>query len=186
MADFLPAFKLVRKHEGNYVNHYLDRGGETYAGIARKFWPTWQGWAAIDKLKASGATLVANQLITEAEPFVQLFYNQLWNGHRFDLIQNQSIANLLFDWLVNSGTLAIRKTQEVLNAKFGGDGLLVDGNIGPKTALVINAAKADKLYAALWNERKGFYERIVERKPNQVAFLRGWMNRLNSYQYVAN
>lgn len=185
MADFLTAFKLVRKHEGNYVNHYLDRGGETYAGIARKFWPTWQGWAPIDALKANGARLVANQIISDAEPHVQLFYNQLWNSHRFDLIHNQSLANLLFDWMVNSGTLAIKKTQQILNDKFAGDGLIADGNIGPKTALVINAAKSEKLYAALWNERKAFYERIVENKPQQAVFMRGWMNRLNSYQYAA-
>jgi O-methyltransferase involved in polyketide biosynthesis len=32
--------------------------------------------------------------------------------------------------------------------------------------------------------RKEFYENIVKRNPSQKVFLKGWMNRLNDYNWV--
>jgi lysozyme family protein len=45
MADFLPAFERMIRDEGGYklVNVAGDRGGQTYAGIARKMNPDWAG-----------------------------------------------------------------------------------------------------------------------------------------------
>ena len=50
MADFLQAFESMIRNEGGYKLHSVegDRGGMTYAGIARNFHPNWPGWAAID------------------------------------------------------------------------------------------------------------------------------------------
>ena len=41
MADFLPAFEQMIRDEGGYTLHTIpgDRGGQTYAGIARNFNP---------------------------------------------------------------------------------------------------------------------------------------------------
>ena len=49
MAEFRPAFEKMIHNEGGYVNHTVagDRGGQTYAGIARKFHPDWQDWGLI-------------------------------------------------------------------------------------------------------------------------------------------
>ena len=46
MADFKVAFAKTIRFEGGYVNHKADKGGETYKGIARNFWPKWKGWAS--------------------------------------------------------------------------------------------------------------------------------------------
>ena len=47
MADFLPAYEAMIRNEGGYVLHDVpgDRGGMTYAGIARNMNPQWPGWA---------------------------------------------------------------------------------------------------------------------------------------------
>lgn len=44
MADFNEAFAATSMDEGGYANHCNDNGGETYAGISRKFWPGRNGW----------------------------------------------------------------------------------------------------------------------------------------------
>ncbi len=51
MADFDIAYRLTMKHEGGYANNKADRGGETYRGIARKFWSGWIGWPLVDDAK---------------------------------------------------------------------------------------------------------------------------------------
>ena len=56
MAKFSEAEKITCKNEGGYANNPSDNGGETYAGIARKFWPNWSGWAKIDAIKKQYGT----------------------------------------------------------------------------------------------------------------------------------
>ena len=41
MAEFSEAFTQTAAHEGGYSNDPLDRGGETYRGIARVHHPDW-------------------------------------------------------------------------------------------------------------------------------------------------
>ena len=45
MADFQPAFEKMIRNEGGYTLHNVasDRGGQTFAGIARNFHPNWPG-----------------------------------------------------------------------------------------------------------------------------------------------
>lgn len=49
-AEFLTAFERMIRNEGGYVLHTVadDKGGMTYAGIARNRWPNWAGWSVID------------------------------------------------------------------------------------------------------------------------------------------
>ena len=51
-ADFNIAYNPVRTFEGDWCNVPGDKGGETYAGIARAFFPDWPGWHFIDAAKA--------------------------------------------------------------------------------------------------------------------------------------
>ena len=48
MAKFQIAEAITGRNEGGYANNSADTGGETYAGIARNYWPKWQGWKYID------------------------------------------------------------------------------------------------------------------------------------------
>ena len=50
LANFESAFNRMIEDEGGYVLHEVpgDRGGMTYAGIARKMNPNWEGWQHID------------------------------------------------------------------------------------------------------------------------------------------
>jgi lysozyme family protein len=39
MTDFNQAFKITMNNEGGFSDNVNDRGGETWRGIARNFWP---------------------------------------------------------------------------------------------------------------------------------------------------
>ena len=51
MADFKTAYDRTSKFEGGYSNDEADRGGETFAGIARVYHENWLGWKIIDQYK---------------------------------------------------------------------------------------------------------------------------------------
>ena len=55
MSEFQPAFESMIVNEGGYklTNVSGDKGGMTYAGIARNRWPNWSGWPAMVTTKPS-------------------------------------------------------------------------------------------------------------------------------------
>ena len=71
MADFLQAFESMIRNEGGYKLHSVegDRGGMTYAGIARKRNPQWPGWAAIDRGEITYSDLTGNLFVLGGTTF---------------------------------------------------------------------------------------------------------------------
>lgn len=104
MADFVTAFALTMKNEGGYVHDPQDPGGETYKGIARRMNPKWDGWVDVDVLKKEKgfpANLDGNALLQEK---IKAFYEaNYWDRIRGDEIQNQDVAESIFDFAVNAG-----------------------------------------------------------------------------------
>ena len=66
MADFDLAYAPVAKWEGGWTHDSGDKGGETYAGIARAFFPDWPGWHFIDAAKAHPTGSIGRQLASRA------------------------------------------------------------------------------------------------------------------------
>jgi lysozyme family protein len=175
VADFLPAYNLVKKYEGYYVNNPLDRGGETYAGVARNFWPDWSGWPAIDAHKKKlGRAIKTNEKIPNMESHVTAFYQMLWNKNRFGEIADQAVANIAYDWFVNSGGTGIKGVQRVAGAR-------PDGVLGSDSLKAINSKNPAQLHDAIKTARINFYNDLVKRKPDQATFLKGWLARINSF-----
>ena len=95
MADFIPAFEKMLHDEGGYQLTDIpgDRGGQTYAGIARKPNPDWAGWQHIDRKDFGSAT-----------PLVREFYKtNFWDRIRGDDLTDQAIAETIFNFAVNTG-----------------------------------------------------------------------------------
>ncbi len=61
----------------------------------------------------------------------------------------------------------------------------VDGIVGAKTLAAINGADQKKLFDTLKIERYVFLNNIIKRRPDQVVFYNGWMNRLKAFRYTA-
>lgn len=114
MADFKPAFQKTAGHEGGYANDPDDTGKETYAGISRKWHPHWGGWAIVDAYKP----LRHNQRINnpKLEAAIEQFYKEkYWDVLNADEIEDQAIAERLFDFGVNAGySRSIRQIQSAL------------------------------------------------------------------------
>mgnify|MGYP006921402083 CR=1 FL=1 len=102
MAKFLIAHQITEQTEGGYVNDPDDNGGETYAGISRKFFPKWAGWSLVDSHKP----LKTNQKIKDGALTEQIhhFYKEnFWDKIGGDQMADQDLANQVYDMAVNSG-----------------------------------------------------------------------------------
>lgn len=162
MTDFSTAFESMIRNEGGYKLHTVsgDRGGMTYAGIARNAWPNWGGWRDIDHGEIPDTELVRE------------FYKvNFWDRVRGDDIADQQIARTVFDFAVNAGTgTAIKLAQIVV-------GVTPDGAIGPKSMAALNAMDSDKFKLAYALAKVARYRDIVARDRSQAKFLLGWINR---------
>lgn len=120
MAKFEIAYKKTGGWEGGWNHIKQDRGGETYKGIARNFFPRWAGWKIVDSRKP----LKHGQIINDSmlDNLVKQFYKtEFWDVVGGDLIEDQSIANTLYDFGVNAGQgRSISNIQRVLKLPITG------------------------------------------------------------------
>ena len=177
MSEFLPAYNAMIPHEcykddaGNIVawcNDSGDHGAETYAGIARHYWPTWEGWLILDSLdkKPYLNTLPA------LDNLVQRFYLlNFWQEMNLGGLTDQATASYLLDKGTNCGTgTAIRMLQRAL-------ALTDDGDCGPKTIAAANRAIPAILISTLRDAFRTHYQAIVAANPSQAKFLKSWLAR---------
>ena len=177
MANFKIAYDKTAKFEGGYANHPNDKGGETYKGIARNFFPKWKGWKVIDTLDKKDVkklnTILAND--TKMQEWVHLFYqDNFWSQIRGNEIQDQEVANNIYDFAVNSGvSRAIKYMQMVL-------GVEVDGKFGPVTLGKLNTFGAVTFVNKYKKERLDFLNKVVQNNPSQKTFMAGWTSRVQN------
>jgi lysozyme family protein len=178
MADFAKAYKRLEPNEGGYSNHPVDRGGETWKGVARNYHPTWLGWALIDgyKLNADFPGILYHS--SELEALVQDFYKKnFWAVCRLDKVSSQWLADNIFDAAVNCGTYAgavflQRAVNHVLDNR-----LEVDGRIGPLTINAAGVIDEEVLVNRYIDIRLNYHREIAKRNPSQKVFLLGWEKR---------
>jgi lysozyme family protein len=176
MAKFNLALLKVLSHEGGYVNDPDDLGGETYKGIARNSHSTWEGWEIIDKGK-KGPAFPANMIKhARLQQLVEQFYfDTFWKPLNAEQIQNQTSADSVFDFAVNSGlTTSARLVQSIVGAK-------IDGCVGEITLNKINSMDFGHFQAALTVAKMEYYMNIIRKRPTSKKFLLGWISRSLSF-----
>lgn len=174
--NFMKAYSHVRKWEGNYSHLVHDSGGETYAGITRKFNPDWEGWNELDEFKKSNE-VKWNTHIPEMEVFVKRYYYRKWKEGHYDKIKNFVVAAYLFDYS-NTGIIAIKHTKEILIEN--GYDVKANHKLDLKTVEAINKMNPIEFLAQLMTIRKEFYYNVTLKKPEMEIYLKGWMNRAES------
>ena len=172
MAQFINAFQKTIDHEGGYVNDPDDPGGETYKGVARKMHSKWEGWTTIDLLKRQPGFPANIDRDPEIREQVGTFYlNQFWNKIKGDDIQNQEIAESIFDFAVNAGVAtSAALAQLVIKAK-------TDGVIGPQSIAAITAFDPEHFLAAVTVAKIARYVSIVKKRPTSRKYFYGWILR---------
>jgi len=164
MADFNPAFEKMLHDEGGMQLTDIpgDRGGMTYAGIARNPNPQWPGWALVDRKEFGGP------LTSMVREFYRINY---WDRVRGDELRSQEIAETIFNFAVNTGTgVAIKLAQVIVGA-------VPDGGIGPKTVELLNQCTPQNFMASYALAKIGRYAAICNKDRGQSKFLLGWINR---------
>ena len=153
VATFEAAIGKVLEHEGGYVNHPADPGGETNFGISKRSYPS------VD---------IKNLTREQAK---EIYRNDYWTA-MYDRINNQRIATALFDFGVNAGTFrAVKILQKAINDVISGP-FVIDGHFGPATLAAVNACDSDKLLEKFTERRIDYYKSL-----NKPMFINGWVKR---------
>ena len=166
MADKNKLIPIIKRWEGGYSDNPNDRGGATNSGVTLAVYQSVYGK---NKTKNDLKKMTNDQ-------WDYIFTKLYWNKWKADEIKNQSIANILVDWIWMSGYGTIKKIQSLF-------GLTSDGIVGNKTISYINSHDQEEVFNKIWNRRKQFYESLVKNNPSQKVFLKGWMNRLNTFKF---
>ncbi len=172
MADFKKSLELVLKHEGGYVCDPSDPGGETYKGVARNMHSGWVGWQEIDLAKKEPgfpANLDRKTSLTER---IEDFYRvNFWSKIKGDDINNEVVAQAIFDFAVNAGT----STSASLAQKIAG--VAADGVIGPASVTAINNVDPELFIASFTVLKIARYIAIVKKRPESKKYFYGWVCR---------
>lgn len=190
MADFMAAQAILGKFEGGYANNPADRGGETYAGIARNYWPHWEGWKIIDEAKGSVKFPGILRDLPDLQAFVDQFYKtEFWDKLHCDEWP-QELATELYEQAVNRGVSAVvmdlQKLCNALNYNATTKGpyfedLPITGNFRELTKAAVNALMDNRALEHLvmgMNRMQGAaYINIAAGNKSQRIFTRGWLQR---------
>ena len=185
MAKFVSAFSRTMQFEGGYSNDPLDKGGETFRGISRRFNPSWLGWKVVDQKKKDVKALLKD---TKLDQLVSEFYKtNYWDVFEADNISDQKVAEELFDTGVNLGIQrAGTFLQQSLNA-LNRNGtlfpdLVVDGRHGPKSASalgrILGSGDGEIVWKILSVLKGNHYLEYMKQSPEQEAYARGWFKRV--------
>lgn len=146
--SFNNAIKVILRHEGGYVNHPTDPGGETNFGISKRAYPK----VDIKNLTVETATMIYNR--------------DYWGKILGDSLPAKADL-IVFDMAVNMGvSRAIKLLQEACGAT-------VDGLLGVKTLERANSLPNDALCSKLTQIRINYYAGL----PTFNTFGKGWVRR---------
>lgn len=163
-GNFEQSLALVLKHEGGWVDHPKDPGGETNMGVTKRTWEDWVGHpVAPGSLKALTVADVA-----------PLYKAKYWDKIRGDDLP-EGVDYAVFDYAVLAGPVrAARQLQQCV-------GVEADGVIGPKTVAATKSKNAVDLCACICDNRLAFLKNL----PTWATFGKGWGRRVAEVKKTA-
>jgi lysozyme family protein len=174
MANIEILSKIILQWEGGYQCFPEDMGNKNSEGIlvGTKYGVT-PGTYEQTFGKIPTADDIKNLTIEQFQIVLKKYY---WDRWKADEIENQSVANILVDFVWGSGSFGIVIPQGILK-------VVSDGVVGPKTIEALNSQNQAEFFQKVKDSRIEFVKNIVKRKPSQIKFLQGWLNRINSYVF---
>ena len=174
MADVNKLAPFILKWEGKFADDPDDRGGATNMGV------TISTWRQVGYDKDGDGDIDVNdlRLLTRDDVISRVLKPHYWDRWKADQITNQSIADILVDWVWSSGTWGIKIPQKILGVK-------QDGIVGAQTIAAINNWHNKKmLWTLIYRARVKFINDICKARKQNRKFKDGWFNRLNSMIYA--
>jgi len=147
--------------EGGFSNDPVDAGGETKYGISKRSYPNED---------------IKNLTVERA---IEIYTRDFWNPLKLSSIQDQTTANLVFRFSVQSGQYtSVKLLQESLNTFVPIiPSVLLDGNLGAKTLQAINNIRTIRLHDTFRVATCKYYLDIVLKRPSQEKYFKGWIKR---------
>lgn len=143
------AFEALIGHEGGYVDHPDDPGGETKFGLTKRSYPY------LD---------IPNVTLQQAK---DIYYNDFWHKAKCPLMPERLRFDV-FDTAVNAGpSVAIKLVQRAVGEE-------EDGIFGPKTAAAVAGMDPGQL-DRLFNAYRLLFLTDLKTFP---TFGRGWVRRV--------
>ena len=150
--NFDECLKMLLHHEGGYVNHPSDPGGETNLGVTKKVYQEWGGTKDMKDLTV--------------EDVAPIYKKNYWDRCNCDDLES-GVDWVVFDWAVNSGTgRSAKAIQKICGAS-------QDGAIGPKTLALIGKQNTQYVVEEFGKIRQDFYESL----KTFDTFGKGWTRR---------
>ena len=162
--NFNKCLEIILHHEGGYVNHPRDPGGETNFGVTKRVYQEWGGTKDMEDLTKEDVAP-----IYEKNYWLRAKCKQLPAG--LDLA--------VMDWSVNSGVgRAVKKLQQMI-------GTVADGGIGPNTLKTLDEYiehhGLEQTIKSYKNTRQEFYESL----STFDTFGKGWTRRNEETEKIA-
>lgn len=165
MADnFKHCLEIILHHEGGYVNHPKDPGGETNLGVTKRVYE-----------EHGGTKDMKDLTVDDVAPIYEKSY---WNRVKGDDLP-AGLDLCVFDFGVNAGTgRAAKYLQNLVGA--GADGAIGPGTLGKVNAYVEEHG-LEKTIEAYQDARQGYYEKL----STFATFGKGWTRRVKETTELA-
>jgi len=173
---FQKALQELFEIEGGWSDDPDDPGGKTKYGITEAVWKEFHNGNPpydISRITRTDAELV--------------YYHLYWRPMHLEELSetlHQPLVSEMFESAVNHGvgraTIFIQASFNLIKPDNKAP-LKEDGVMGPLTIssiLLMTNHYEDVLLVAYHGERYNFYKSIVEKKPSQLKFIKGWLRRL--------
>lgn len=171
MADVKKLAPFIQRWEGGFVDDPDDLGGATNMGV------TIATYKVYCKRKGRPEPTVDDLKHLSNDEWIDILKSLYWDKWKADQIKNQSVANILVDWVWASGSYGIKIPQELL-------GVTADGIVGKNTlAAVNNYPSQHELFDKIRQARLDYIDRICESRPKNKKYRGGWYNRINDLHF---
>ena len=157
-GNFDKCLEIILHHEGGYVNHPKDPGGETNLGVTKRVYESFGGTKDMKELTVEDVT--------------PIYKKNYWDKLKGDEVP-AGLDLCLFDFGVNAGPGRSAKYLQTMI------GTVADGGIGPNTLRAldtyIDANGVETAIKEFQKARQSYYESL----STFDTFGRGWTRRVD-------
>jgi|TARA_R100000081_G_C4812793_1_gene172462 lysozyme family protein len=154
--NFDKSLKMILHHEGGYVNHPRDPGGETNLGVTKRVYEEWGGTKDMRDLTQ--------------EDVAPIYEKNYWGRAKCDHLPS-GLDLAVFDWAVNSGVgRAAKKLQTMIGTE-------ADGGIGPNTLRTLDEYIEHHGIEETLRNYKAIRQKFYESLSTFDTFGKGWTKR---------
>ena len=163
-ANYDKCLETILHHEGGYVNHPKDPGGETNLGVTKRVYEEFGGTKDMKELTV--------------EDVAPIYKKGYWDKMKGDDLPS-GLDLCVFDFGVNAGPGRSAKYLQTMI------GTVADGGIGPNTLKAVDAYVEEhgieKAVENFQEARQGYYEKL----STFDTFGKGWTRRVTETTELA-